>query len=170
MLKENEIWASCYHTLKNYYQKIEEEFEINHDEFGGYRIVYVGQERLASKVVLKNGPTGFLRPIPDHITNLSVLYKFSKQKQKQKEGFLMLGPIRFVNSDCEPNCEYDFTSMDKTIVRLKTKRPINPGEELLVNYSDQFFESHKCLCSTCKQRQLFYNTNSTSNFTDVATQ
>ena len=61
---------------------------------------------------------------------------------------LLLGPVRFVNSDCEPNCEYDFTS-DNDIVRIKTRRKLKPGEEVTVKYSNDFFDINSCLCKTC---------------------
>ena len=45
----------------------------------------------------------------------------------------MLGPIRFINSDCEPNCEYDFSSLDKTLVRLRTLKKLETNDEVLVS-------------------------------------
>ena len=44
----------------------------------------------------------------------------------------MLDPIRFINSDCEPNCEYDFSSLDKTLVRLRTLKKLKTNDEVLV--------------------------------------
>ena len=63
----------------------------------------------------------------------------------------MLGPVRFVNSDCNPNAEYDFSSENK-VVKLRSLRSINPKEEILVKYSEDFFESYCCLCRSCQSK------------------
>ena len=54
-----------------------------------------------------------------------------------------------MNSDCTPNCEYDFTS-DTGIVQLKVKRRISHGDDLFVKYGPEFFEFNSCLCRTCE--------------------
>ena len=61
---------------------------------------------------------------------------------------LLLGPMPFVNSDCCPNCEYDF-SCELGIIQLRVKRRISHGDELFVKYGTEFFESKACLCRTC---------------------
>ena len=61
---------------------------------------------------------------------------------------LLLGPVRFLNSDCSPNCEYDFSSVS-SVVQLRIKKRINPGDELFVKYGAEFFELNSCLCRTC---------------------
>ena len=63
---------------------------------------------------------------------------------------LLVGPMRFVNSDCDPNCEYDFSSSDG-VVQLKVKRTAYPGSEVLVKYGDEFFEKNTCRCQTCER-------------------
>ena len=63
----------------------------------------------------------------------------------------MLGPTRFVNSDCHPNCDYDFTS-DADIVRIRALRSIRSGDEITVKYGEAFFDSKECLCKTCLEK------------------
>ena len=63
---------------------------------------------------------------------------------------LLLGPVRFVNSDCQPNCEYDFSS-ESGIIQLRVKKKIKPGDELFVKYGRDFFGKNACLCRTCEQ-------------------
>jgi hypothetical protein len=65
---------------------------------------------------------------------------------------LFLGPARFVNHDCMPNCE--FISVGDSIVSFRTVRPIKPGEELTVSYGDHYFGDGNCdcLCDTCQGR------------------
>ena len=64
---------------------------------------------------------------------------------------LLLGPMRFVNSDCSPNCEYDFSS-ELNFVQLRVKKRLNPGDEVIVKYGPDFFETNACLCRTCEIR------------------
>ena len=56
--------------------------------------------------------------------------------------------MRFVNSDCSPNCEYDFSS-ELGIIQLHVKRRLSHGDELFVKYGTEFLESKACLCRTC---------------------
>ena len=94
--------------------------------------------------VFRRNPVGFVRAIPDGVvTNLSVM-----RSERTGEQLLLQGPLRFVNSDCNPNVEYDYSS-DLGVVQLRVKRKIKPGDELFVKYGDEFFESNCCLCRTC---------------------
>ncbi|KAF3195724.1 Histone-lysine N-methyltransferase set9 [Orbilia oligospora] len=64
---------------------------------------------------------------------------------------IFLGPARFVNHDCSPNCR--FQSASKSTVMFKALRDIEPGEELTVYYSDDYFgyKNAECLCQTCER-------------------
>ena len=106
ILKENSIWSSCHDSLRRAYEDCLKEFAVSHDNYGGYCLKFVGKFSIPSKTLIMNGPRGFLAEIEDGITDLSVVKKTSDLNKS----FLMLGPIRFVNSDCDPNCEYDFSS------------------------------------------------------------
>ena len=88
-------------------------------------------------------------PIPDDISDLSIIRKVSSPE----DSFLMLGVVRFANSDCNPNAEYDFSS-DHKVVKLRSLRGINPQDEILVKYSEKFFEEYCCLCRTCETLKL----------------
>ena len=149
-IAEEKLFDECYKFMLNLYGSIEGEFSIKHDNFGGYKLLYCGKNTIPSRTVISNGPKGVLRPIPHHATDLSVIYKFS---DKKKKSIIMLGPIRFINSDCNPNCEYDFSSLDKTLVRVRTLRKIKPNEEILVKYGDDFFENMECECQTCSSNR-----------------
>ena len=71
--------------------------------------------------------------------------------ERSGKQLILLGPVRFVNSDCEPNCEYDFSS-DSGIVQLRVKKRLNPGDEVFVKYGPDFFELNECRCRTCQLR------------------
>jgi len=63
---------------------------------------------------------------------------------------LLLGPARFINHDCEPNCK--FTTAGKEHVNLYVERDIRVGEEITVKYADDYFGegNRECLCRTCE--------------------
>ena len=75
--------------------------------------------------VLPRSPVGFLVPVPDDITDLSVIQKISSPGIS----FLMLGPTRFANSNCNPNAECDSTNEQK-VVKLRALKTILQGDEV----------------------------------------
>ena len=106
------------------YQKLRPLFSIVHDNYGGYRLLYNGKA-VVSPYVFKRNPVGFVAPIPDGVvTELSVM-----RSERTGQQLLLLGPIRFVNCDSEPNCEFEF----------------------------EFFEINACLCRTCRFQKLEQN-------------
>ena len=144
-LKKDLKWKQTYEAVSLSYKSLPPDFQICHDNFGGYRLIYSGTKVLYPSSVLRRNPIGFVSPIPEGVvTNLSVM-----SSERTGQQLLLLGPIRFVNSDCSPNCDYDFSS-DAGLVQLRVKRRINPGEELFVKYGPEFFEINSCLCRTCE--------------------
>jgi SET domain-containing protein len=66
-------------------------------------------------------------------------------------------PLRFVNHSCEPNCEIFYWEADEGEVQedrlwLSTIRPIEPGEELLIDYCWPADAAIPCRCgaATCR--------------------
>ena len=144
--------ADCYEVCLAVYEDLHGLYEIKHDAFGGYCLFYVGEDRIRPGDLFPSSPVGFLATIPDNITELSVIQKISSPGVS----FLMLGPVRFVNSDCDPNAVYDFSS-DLKVVKLRAIKSIYPNTEILVKYSEDFFESFSCLCATCEQSTSLEN-------------
>ena len=143
-LAHNSHWQEAYNVLCKSYQDLSPTFSIEHDNFGGYRLMFRGEEAVRPPFVFKRLPVGFIRPIPEGVvTNLSVM-----SSERTGQQLLLLGPIRFVNSDCNPNCEYGFSS-DAGIVQLRVRKRINQGDEIFVKYGPEFFEANSCLCRTC---------------------
>ena len=141
-------WKETYEAVKDSYQKLDPNFKISHDRFGGYRLVYTGKSAANPPTVFKKVPVGFVIAVPENaVTNLSIM-----SSERTGGQLLLLGPIRFVNSDCQPNCEYDFSS-DLGIVQLRVKQKINPGDEIFVKYGPNFFEHNACLCRSCDIRK-----------------
>ena len=109
------------------------------------RDLRIGTATLKNKTVLTDDPKGVLRPIENDATDLSVIRKISDSSQL----FLMLGPLKFNNSDCEPNCEYKFSSLDTFVVRIQVLKPIRTNEKFFVKYGPEFFDVSECKCPTC---------------------
>ena len=131
------------------YKNLQPNFVICTDNYGGYRLCYKGKNPVFPPQVFRRNPVGFVAQVPDGVvTDLSVM-----SSERTGQQLLLLGPVRFVNSDCNPNVEYDFSS-DYGIVQLRVKRKINPGDEIFVKYGPEFFESNACLCRTCHLQKL----------------
>ena len=146
-LRKDIKWRETYDSVLTAYQSLGPKFAIKYDSFGGYRLLYFGEEIIRPPHVFRRNPIGFIREVPDGVaTDLSVMS--SRRTGKQ---LILLGPMRFVNSDCDPNCEYDFSS-ELGIIQLRVKRRILPGDEILVKYGPDFFEFNACRCRTCQIR------------------
>ena len=146
-LQKLEDWRNCFNILCQSYAACKKTFDFCHDRYDGYCLVYKGDETIMGGDVFRAAPVGFLREIDSNITDLSIIIKSSSKEEIEN---LMLGPTRFVNSDCDPNCEYDFTS-DADIVRIRvlSGKSIRRGDEITVKYGDEFFEAKECHCKTC---------------------
>ena len=145
-LQTSEDWRSCFDSLCQTYAACKKKFIFRHDRYDGYCLVYQGEQTVLAGEVFRAAPVGFLREIDSNITDLSVIIRSSSEKEN-----LMLGPTRFVNSDCHPNCDYDFTS-DADIVRIRALRSIRSGDEITVKYGEAFFDSKECLRKTCLEK------------------
>ena len=117
-------------------------FDIVHDQYGGYRLVYNGSDEVNAGTVFRRSPVGFVKPIPDGVYDLSII-----RSERTGSNMVLLGRVRFINSDCSPNCEYDFSS-DVGIVQIRVRRKLNKGDEVFVKYGEDFFASTQSRCRT----------------------
>ena len=144
-LTREPVWKKSFDIVCDAYKNLKPDFSIVYDNFGGYRLLYVGNKIVHPPFIFKRNPIGFVREVPEGaVTNLSVMTSERTGKQ-----LLLLWPMRFVNSDCSPNCEYDFSSQSD-IVQLRVKRKLCPGDEVFVKYGTDFFEENACLCRKCE--------------------
>ncbi|KAF5380373.1 hypothetical protein D9615_004503 [Tricholomella constricta] len=77
---------------------------------------------------------------------------FSVIHSKQmKKNHLFLGPARFVNHDCDNNCEL---FREGRYITFRTLRAIAVGEEITAHYGDGYFgrKNRHCLCESCEKR------------------
>ncbi|KAK0212765.1 hypothetical protein DFS33DRAFT_1249105 [Desarmillaria ectypa] len=71
--------------------------------------------------------------------------------RSMKKNHLFLGPARFVNHDCDNNCEL---FREGRYITFRTLRPITIGEEITAHYGDSYFgrRNKHCLCETCEKK------------------
>uniref|UniRef100_A0A8H7Y7A8 SET domain-containing protein n=1 Tax=Psilocybe cubensis TaxID=181762 RepID=A0A8H7Y7A8_PSICU len=70
--------------------------------------------------------------------------------KSMKKNHLFLGPARFVNHDCDHNCEL---FREGRYITFRVLRPIAIGEEITAHYGDGYFgkKNRHCLCETCEK-------------------
>ena len=73
-LKKEAKWKNTYDAITRSYKELSPNFEIQHDRFGGYRLIYKGKTILRTPAVMRRNPVGFVAAIPDGVvTDLSVM-------------------------------------------------------------------------------------------------
>ncbi|KAA1476088.1 SET domain-containing protein [Dentipellis sp. KUC8613] len=67
--------------------------------------------------------------------------------RQMKKNHLFLGPARFVNHDCDNNCEL---FREGRYITFRVIKPIGVGEEVTAHYGDGYFgrNNRHCLCET----------------------
>ncbi|KAM6502447.1 hypothetical protein JOM56_002424 [Amanita muscaria] len=91
------------------------------------------------------------RELKRNINNGDVRRDFSVIHSKQmKKNHLFLGPARFVNHDCDHNCEL---FREGKYITFRVLRQISIGEEITAHYGDGYFgkKNRHCLCETCER-------------------
>ncbi|KAK2463199.1 hypothetical protein APHAL10511_004854 [Amanita phalloides] len=91
------------------------------------------------------------RELKRNLHNTDIRRDFSVIHSKQmKKNHLFLGPARFVNHDCDNNCEL---FREGKYITFRVLRPISIGEEITAHYGDGYFgrKNRHCLCETCEK-------------------
>ncbi len=108
-------------------------------EFGAYLIDYSG-----TKITTKLADT------------LETKYLFEINKKWTIDGESESNTARYINHSCDPNVEAEVDE-DDCRIRIHAARDIEAGEELLIDYGDEYFDEFirpfGCLCGTSVCRQ-----------------
>ncbi|CAO3629673.1 unnamed protein product [Mucor hiemalis] len=72
---------------------------------------------------------------------------------RKKCSCLFLGPARFMNHDCDSNCE--FILIGQNAITFRVIKDIMIGEEMTVFYADHYFgeDNCECMCVSCERTQ-----------------
>ena len=74
-------------------------------------------------------------------------YFFTTASNMTIDGGPMGNHTRFINHSCEENCsKVDFVRDKIARVLIKADEGIGEGEEILINYGQNYFQGMKCLC------------------------
>ena len=79
-LRVNQDLARCYKKLKESYCGLDN-YLIRHNNFGGYRLLSVGELEIPVKSILRDGHLGHLAAVHDKVPSVSTVYLTSKQKR-----------------------------------------------------------------------------------------
>ena len=133
--------------MKAYHQMKVENCVIRPDFFDGHGLFYQGKKTLEKRQRISI--LGYLEKIPKKdepdFSNLSVM----APREGSKLSRVMVGPARFVNHSCRPNCDYQAVEINgKKAVQIVTRQQILTGTELLCFYGTDFFGpgNRDCKC------------------------
>ncbi|KAL1691536.1 hypothetical protein GGG16DRAFT_124848 [Schizophyllum commune] len=91
------------------------------------------------------------RALKETQINSAIRRDFSVIHSRQmKKNHLFLGPARFVNHDCDHNCEL---FREGKYITFRVIKPIKLGQEVTAHYGDSYFGkgNKHCLCETCEK-------------------
>ena len=135
--------------LKLYDDTIQEKLSFLRDNYGGFGLFNTKGKELKPRSEPLSSPMGFLVDIPLELENEYRELSIMRGQLSSKDAFF-LGPIRFVNHSCQPNCEYFMgysCGLKYRTICLKVIRNIEVNEEITVKYGDDFFGNNdQCKC------------------------
>ncbi len=108
-------------------------------EFGEYLLDYTG-EKITTK----------------HADTLETKYLFELDEDWTIDGETETNTARYINHSCDPNVEAE---VDGDRILIHAARDIEKGEELLIDYGDEYFDEfirpYGCMCGTsvCRQNE-----------------
>lgn len=146
------VWRS---TLIN-----NKHFSIVPDNYGGFKLIYNGIRMIPKDrpileylgyVLTENEYQKYYND-DDKLSIYVIFMKFKKMNYYIDAG--MYGSIaRFINHNCEYyNTIFKvMTELNEKIIIIKTIDNIYPGDEILTNYGNSYFDPVKrpCLCKSC---------------------
>ena len=94
-----------------------------------------------------------LKPGEEYTSRSKYLFEISKTRTI--DGTVKSNAAKYFNHSCAPNCMAENTGRR---IYIKSRRRIDPGEELTYNYGKQYFDQHirknGCRCLKCEPIEL----------------
>lgn len=83
-------------------------------------------------------------------------YLFDIDEEWTIDGSVRENLARYVNHACRPNCEAE-ADLDEQRIRFYACRSIEPGEELTIDYGEEYVETYitpyGCKCASCRAKR-----------------
>ena len=147
--------------LRDAYQTaLANNFSFKQDWFGGYGLFYVGEKTFQTR---KSRPLQILPSIVGFIEKISSesLASFKdisifRKTDACKFDRVMLGPTRFANHSCKPNCRFVLREVNsRRCIQLEILCPIEKNDDITVSYGNDFFGegNQDCLCVHVNRHQ-----------------
>ena len=101
------------------------------------------KEKIDADKVIERSPVIVMSAADRKLLDKTLLYDYIFEWGIDKDRCCMaLGYVAIYNHSYESNCEY-FMNFDKEIIRIKTIRIIQKGEELTINYNGDWNDANK---------------------------
>ncbi|VVC45820.1 SET domain [Cinara cedri] len=120
---------------------------LYHKDYGmGVKVV--AKSRISNNEILQN-LGGTLCTVDDSfIKTYPSVESFLVRTMQKKQQKLWLGPAAFINHGCKNN-NVVMNSLDANSACVKATRVIEPGEEIILHYGENYFSSGECSCTMC---------------------
>lgn len=125
---------------------------VKQTRYGAGKGLYAGEDIKKGAFIVEY--TG--KKLPNSIADyLGTRYIFDLENGFSIDGSPMSNKARWVNHSCNPNAEYELDE-EESRVRVLAKRSIKAGEEITVDYGDEYFNEFikpkGCKCAACLER------------------
>lgn len=122
---------------------------VKQTRYGAGKGLYAGEAIKKGAFIIEY--TG--KKVPNEIADyLGTRYIFDLENGFSIDGSPMSNKARWVNHSCDPNAEYELDE-EEGRVRVLAKRAIKEGEEITVDYGDEYFNEFikpkGCRCAKC---------------------
>ena len=151
LIKTDLRLKKVFETLIWYFEQcVNSGVAVQPDGHGGFGLFNKRQKKMKPRLEPELYPVGLLEKVPvdlqNRISDLSVMLAASKGGVAEN---VLLGAVRYASHSCKPNAEFFrgySCNLPYRCVRLRIIEVIQPGEEITVDYGEQYFASGTIAC------------------------